>query len=71
MKVWTWTEAANEVRYIQSVNPQHPGPAFNYDPACFDRYREMQEKHARASGHGEQADQMQRNGWPAWRKPRV
>ena len=62
-KPMQWYEAANEVRYIQSVNPRNPGSAFNHDPECFARYREMQSRHARASGHELQADQMLMNSW--------
>ena len=64
-KPWTFTEAANEVRYILSVNPAHPGQAFNWDPECFARYRRMQSNHAQQSGHDHQAAQMiMRGPWP-------
>ena len=58
-----WNEAADEVRYIQSVNPRNPGPGFNDDPACFARYREMQAAHAEESGHAQQANQMRMIRW--------
>lgn len=61
----TWTEAANEVSYIQSVNPSYPGQPFNHDPECFARYRKMQSDHALRSGHDLQANQMIMLGtWP-------
>lgn len=56
-------EACKEVSYILSINPKNPGSTFNRDPECFKEYREMQSRHARASGHDQQADQMMRNVW--------
>ena len=63
----TWTEAAGEVRYIQSINPSYPGQSFNHNPECFARYRKMQSDHARQSGLGDQANQMVMLG--AWPRP--
>lgn len=72
MKLWQHFEACNEVSYIMSVNPCNPGPTFNDDPQCFDDYRNMQSRHAAASGHQEQAEQMLRNpSWPVWRQPKA
>ena len=51
-------EACNEVSYIQSINPQHPGRTFNHDPDCFARYRKMMSDQARKSGHYIKAEQM-------------
>ena len=62
-----WHEAAKEVAYIQSINPSHPGEAFNHDPECFARYRRMQSNDARRSGHELQANQMVMLG--AWPRP--
>ncbi len=60
---WTWTESADEVRYIQSVNPKCPGSAFNNDPDCFARYRDMQYKQALHSGWSEHAGQILGSSW--------
>jgi hypothetical protein len=59
-------EACNEVSYIQSINPLHPGPTFNYDPVCFQKYRYMQADFAALDGFDEQAAQMLMRG--AWGK---
>ena len=36
------TECNKERKYIESINPQHPGDTFNNDPNCFKRYCKMQ-----------------------------
>tara|TARA_R110000751_G_scaffold93009_1_gene181777 strand:- start:699 stop:902 length:204 start_codon:yes stop_codon:yes gene_type:complete len=57
-------EACNEVSYIQSINPLHPGATFNHDPECFKTYREMQARFAALDGFDQQAAQMLMRG--AW-----
>ena len=41
----------NELLYLELIDPSNPGPTFNDDPACFERYRLMQAKLALADGH--------------------
>ena len=41
----------NELLYCELIDPSNPGPTFNDDPACFERYRLMQSKLALADGH--------------------
>jgi len=43
----TFDQAIKEATYISSINPRHPGPQFNHDPACFKRYCTMQLGHIR------------------------
>jgi hypothetical protein len=40
----------NELLYIESIDPRNPGPTFNDDPECFNRYRLLQSKLALADG---------------------
>jgi hypothetical protein len=55
-------EACNEVSYIQSINPLHPGKTFNNDPVCFQEYRNMQSRFAALDGFDKQAAQMLMDG---------
>ena len=48
---WTPQETLSEVSYIQGVNSEFPGPAFNHSPGVFARYCTMQASQARHSGH--------------------
>ena len=41
----------NELLYLELIDPSNPGPTFNDDPACFERYRLMQSNLALADGH--------------------
>lgn len=49
---WTYDEVLTEWRFILATDASHPGKSFNYDPACFARYCDMQSR------------QMDRSGFP-------
>lgn len=59
--VKTETDFADELTYIQSIDPRAPGDTFNNDPACFGRYAAMQAKHAERAGFYAIADLMRKH----------
>ena len=47
----TLDAAKQELEYIQSIDPKHPGSTFNHDPKVFAEYCNMHANHILASGH--------------------
>lgn len=58
----TKQEARDETMFILTIDPKYPGMSFSFDPACFASYCKMQANHARASGHLEEAEILERHG---------
>lgn len=57
-KAWTEQQWADELEYIRSVNPTHPGRSFNNLPPTFSRYCFEQAGFAREDGFPETAERI-------------